>query len=288
MWAFFSFWFICLLCFVVAWKARYKFHNVIRDSLSHPKKLSKNFLSFMPIVACMSLTTITAIHSLQEGYGVPTGIPPLPSDPFGALFSLTYASIIEEIGFRLGPIGAFLVLYLFWTKRETIIGLSFLQMIKTSLLVVLYPEKRRTAFDSITVIDSGIRTGISIAEWIVLLLTSALFGLSHYPLSAGWELGKITTSFIDGLIFGVVYLMYGAHASILLHWFRNYYLYIYYFLALKFFPILFPMVAIIEIITFGYNISFFHFPSLGELGWLILIVFIIYKKFIIRFFHKRS
>ena len=36
-------------------------------------------------------------------------------------------------------------------------------------------------------------------------------------------MGKITTAFLAGLVFGIMYVSYGAYASILLHWFFNYY-----------------------------------------------------------------
>lgn len=70
---------------------------------------------------------------------------------------------------------------------------------------------------------NGFPWGISPVEWILILLTSVIFGLAHFLAGSGWEVGKISTAFLAGLVFGIVFVAYGAYASILLHWFFNYY-----------------------------------------------------------------
>jgi hypothetical protein len=49
-----------------------------------------------------------------------------------------------------------------------------------------------------------------------------VFGLAHFLSGGGWEIGKVTTAFLAGFVFAIVYVAYGAYAPILLHWFFNY------------------------------------------------------------------
>jgi len=107
-------WGVFAFCFVAAWRFREEFHEVIEKGFSRPiKKLFDNWLFAMPVITSMLLTAVIAIHSFQEAHGVPTGDIPLPSNSFEALFELSYAALIEEIGFRVTPIGAYVISYLF-------------------------------------------------------------------------------------------------------------------------------------------------------------------------------
>ncbi len=78
-------------------------------------------------------------------------------------------------------------------------------------------------------------------------------------IGGGWETGKSISTFIDGLAFGLVYLLYGVQAPILLHWFFNYYISGYgaYGLALDFYPTISPIFLLIFLGTL----------ILGVLGW---------------------
>jgi hypothetical protein len=66
--------------------------------------------------------------------------------------------------------------------------------------------------------------GIHWSEWILLFLTSSLFGIAHI-ISGGtdWGVGKAFTAAISGFALGFVFLSYGAYAAILLHWFFDFY-----------------------------------------------------------------
>jgi hypothetical protein len=60
-------------------------------------------------------------------------------------------------------------------------------------------------------------------EYATILVSSLIFGLAHFLLGAGWEVGKISTAFLAGIVFAFAYVEYGFHISILLHWFFNCY-----------------------------------------------------------------
>jgi hypothetical protein len=262
-------WGVFAFCLVAAWEFRENFHEVIKKGFSRPiKKLFDNWLFVMPVITSMLLTAVIAIHSFQEAHGVPTGDIPLPSNSFETLFELSYAALIEEIGFRVTPIGAFLIIYLFWVGRKNAVTLSLGQRLKLFLMAPLFPDEAKKMVGVKTVSDFGVRGGISLGEWVMVFFTSIVFGLAHYLSGGGWEIGKITSASVVGLAMGLTYLLYGAQASILLHWFFNYYNYAYYF-ASELYTSVFITFVMIDFITI----------ILGVLGWLAVMVLGLYKIF---------
>jgi len=248
------------LCFASAWMFRESLHSVIRKGFSHPfSQLFNNNLFAMPIITSMLFIAFIIIHVFL---GVPTGPGPFepsedPLQPFKDFFAVTYSPLVEEIGFRVIPIGIFLIAYLFVIGRERVGTLLGGEFLKVLFLIPLYPDKAKELLGVRTVREFGIR-GISLAEWIMIIFTSVAFGLVH--IGGGWEAGKSISASINGLAFGLVYLLYGVQAPILLHWFFNYYLSGYgaYGLALDFYPIISPIFLLIFLGTL----------ILGVLGWI--------------------
>jgi len=262
-------WGVFAFCFIAAWEFRENFHEVIEKGFSRPiKKLFDNWLFAMPIITSMLLTAVIAIHSFQEAHGVPTGDIPLPPNRFEALFELSYAALIEEIGFRVTPIGAFLIIYLFWVGRKNAVTLSLGQRLKLFITAPLFPDEAKKMVGVKTVSDFGVRGGISLGEWVMVFFTSIVFGLAHYLSGGGWEIGKATSASVVGLAMGLTYLLYGVQASILLHWFFNYYNYAYYFASELYTSVLMTSV-LIDFITI----------ILGVLGWLAVMILGLYKMF---------
>jgi membrane protease YdiL (CAAX protease family) len=85
------------------------------------------------------------------------------------------------------------------------------------------PELAKAKMGYRNVRADGFPRGISPVEWVLILLTSLVFGLAHFLAGSGWEAGKVSTAFLAGFVFAIMYVAYGAYASILLHWFFNYY-----------------------------------------------------------------
>ncbi len=246
------------ICLIAAWKSRENFLKVVRKGLSHPTKgLFNNFLFVMPILASMLLTMVIGISSLQEIAGVPTGGITPEENPFKTLLGLTYAPIIEEISFRITPFATFLIIYLFLVGKSSITKSSFGQRVKLVFLAILNPDKAKRVVGVKTVSEFGVKDGITKGEWFMIILTSFIFGLAHYISGSGWGPGKISTAFIDGLALALVYLIYGAYAPILLHWFRNYYLQVFY-IAVDVYPA----------ITSFYAFILFATLTLGSVGWI--------------------
>jgi len=216
----------------------------------------------------MMLVAVIAIQSFQEAGGIPTGEPPLPENSFEAFFVVSYAALAEEIGFRVTPIGAFLIIYLFWVGRKNAVTLSLGQRLKLFFMAPLFPDEAKRMVGVRTVGDFGVRGGINLGEWVMVFFTSIVFGLAHYLPGGGWEVGKITSASVVGLGMGLMYLLYGVQAPILLHWFFNYYNYAYYVASELYTPVLITFV-LIQFITI----------ILGILGWLAAVTLGLRKMF---------
>ncbi len=251
---FFGLWVVFAASFVAAWRFRKSLSTVIRKSIHKPtRKLFSNCLFAMPIINSMTLIGVIIIQSIQETGGIPTGTAPSHGDAFMVLFERSYASVIEEIGFRLIPIGAFLILYLFITKKKDV-TLSWKQNIKLFFAAILSPDSAKRMVGAKTVEEHGLRGGISLGEWGVVIFTSVVFGLAHFNPGVSWEIGKVTSAAFTGFAIGLTYLLYGAQAPIIMHWFFNVYSTTYSLLS-DLYPTMAPVVNAIWLITLAVGIA---------------------------------
>ncbi len=153
-----------------------------------------NWLAVMPLVASSLLVIVLLLSLLQALFSVSTGSLGT-TDPAVLFPSLALAPIAEEVGFRisvLGLVAGVLVAVKFGdtiAHGAKVTNLSELGIFFSAFISPGY-AKERAGLPSIR--TSGLK-GISISEWIFLFLTA--------------------------IVFGLVYLAYGAYADILLHWF---------------------------------------------------------------------
>lgn len=224
LWCFFA------LCFAISWRVRKSLHGVVRKIFSQPfRKIFDNWLLTMPIIASALYVAVIGIVSLQDLFNVPTGSIPNPTSDTGVFtlyLNLSYAPLIEEIGFRIIPIGLALLVLLFLKRSTNRVDLSSWQRFKVLVFSFLYPEGAKNIVGAKTVAANGLE-GISKGEWSIILITSLLFGVAHITSGIGWEIGKLTSTFVQGFVLAIVYVAYGFQAPILLHWFFNYYFYTY-------------------------------------------------------------
>jgi len=259
--AFVSLLLIYILCFILAWKQRNGFHQVISGFSSKQVDLSlKNFLSAMPVLSSLTYVVVVSIHFFEESHGIPVGEPPVPTDPLLAFFQLTASPLMEEIIFRILPTGVFLIVSLLTLQRKRTSAMVWQERLKFSLLCIISPENAKKRLGLKTVEDSGFSAGIRFDEWVMVLFTAALFGFSHYFFTSTWNVGKIASAFVQGLVMGLSYLVYGIHAPILIHWYFNYYFYAYGLAA-----IVHPNLAILN--SLNQRLT----SVLGVLGLLIMI-----------------
>lgn len=263
---FFGLWAAITASFVFAWKLKDSFHTVVKNGLVQPtRKLFNSCLFAMPVLNSMMLIAVLLIQSLQEAGGIPTGAPSIPANQFEALVDLSYASVVEEVIFRLVPIGAFVIVYVFWAGKN-IATASRTDLLKIFVLAPFFPDKAKQWAGAKTVKENGVLSGISIGEWGMVFITAAIFGLAHFNPGVSWELGKITSSATVGLVLAVIYIVYGIQASIIMHWFFNAFTDTFIILA-DFYPATAPIVSVISVTTY----------ILGAAGYLLVAAYGINK-----------
>jgi len=251
-------WIVYSLCFIAAWKWRESFHDVIRKSFSRPSRgLFGNFLFIMPLLSSMVLTAVFAMISSQEFVGVPTGQPSFPQDiPVQEIFlNAGYSPVVEELGFRIVPMGLFTMLYVL-SAGKNVAGKG----LRLLVAALFYPEGAKRIAGLRNVGEHGIWRGINGGEWAMILATSVIFAFAHIITGTGWQVGKVTSVFVQGFFFAITYLAYGFEAPILLHWFFNYYLF--FFdpdVVAKFFLTTDPLLQFMELVILG----------MGGFGWIV-------------------
>jgi hypothetical protein len=219
-------WCVFALCFGAAAKSRESLVGKSRETLfGTAKSLFQNNLLAMPAIASMLLVAILALYYLQNQVGIPTG-EPSQGEPLLDFIWFSRAPLVEEIVFRIIPIGAFLATYIPLAGRKVTLAFSPSQRLKLSVLSILQPDRAKEMVNLKTINKYGLLGGMLGAEWMMVALTALLFGFAHYL--GGWGPGKISQAAISGAVFAVAYLYYGVQAPILLHWFFNYYFNVFY------------------------------------------------------------
>ncbi len=216
-------WLVYLGAFSLAWSDRPRFPFSLRNLLlGRLDIIHSNYLAIMPQLASLVLAAIIFLQSLQESAGVQTG-GLRPEPPVVLFLAVSYAPLAEEFSYRITTMGFLSGLLFFSRMRRHSLGRGRPGAGRVLLLTMWKPEAAKELLGFNTIQNSGIRRGISLFEWVLLVITSVAFGAVHYLAGGGWEIGKISTAALSGFAMGLVYLRYGAYAPILLHWFFNYY-----------------------------------------------------------------
>ncbi|MCX8182429.1 MAG: CPBP family glutamic-type intramembrane protease [Candidatus Methanomethyliaceae archaeon] len=208
---------IFALSFWSAFFSNNKFCAVIKDLFVRGdlNEVRRNFLILMPGASSAMLLITTALNVLGERAGAGVGGPSF-SDPFSEIFTLSYAVISEEIGFRLVPILVPIAIYLLFKTRNSIRGMPRRVKIFMTLAAVLKPESYRRR------IGSGADHTLTVLKTLLIVASSIMFSYAHI-LFGSWGWGKVPSTFIAGLVIGYFSVRYGFDSAILLHWFFNYY-----------------------------------------------------------------
>ncbi len=176
--------------------------SAIRSALANGSSdLFSNPLLAMLIALGSTTIAIGILDRIQTGSGIPTGS--LKGDPLILFVSVTFAPLREEIGFRVALIGAVAL----------ILGLR--SSMKTALRALWRPSAILAGRPG----DLTNRVGLT----LILVVSSAFFGLAHYISGGGWEIGKVSEAAFAGIVLGYLYIRYGIQAAILLHWGVNYF-----------------------------------------------------------------
>ncbi len=200
-------WSIYLLLLVVALSGPSKnFLSAISDLL-HLTPNGTKWNSAFNVARMFSILVvlITLIDFFQERAGIPTGSLP-EADPIVKFVILSYAPLVEEIGFRVTIIGLTAIVLL--KGRQLGSKAVYVLWSPAKYLKLFLKEEYKSAFRYVLV---------------AVAVSAVFFGAAHVLYGAGWKLGKVTTSTLAGLGLGWLYLEYGFAAAVLLHWSFNYF-----------------------------------------------------------------
>jgi len=145
------------------------------------------------------------IDTTQQLVGIKTVLPPIENDLL-QLLSVTFAPIIEEIGFRVILVG--IPLFLLYSHRAS----------------------AKHFFKSLWNPSANLPITSSKNAIIVIVVVGVFFGASHV-MSEQWGEGKFAQAAMSGIILGWVYYRYGFVASVLIHWATNYMIFSYGYLV---------------------------------------------------------
>jgi len=177
-------------------------YSAIRSALSNgATDLFSSPMLAMLIALGATTLVIGIMDRIQTGAGIPTGA--LKGDPLLLFVSVTFAPLREEFGFRVALIG-FVALLL---GLRSSWGTALKALWRPSVILVGRPG------------DLVNKSGLA----LMLVLSSAFFGLAHYVSGGGWAIGKVSEAAFAGVVLGYLYILYGIHIAILLHWGVNYF-----------------------------------------------------------------
>lgn len=210
---FLFFWLIYLTCFLFCLLkpvslTRLTFLKIRQGPTSTNTQISQSIGSGLPhnylfiTISWFSLYFVLSIliDIVQQLFGITLGNP-LTHNPLLSFFYLSAAPLNEEIFFRVILMGLPLFMIFIPVGRG-----KFL-----STLNHPYPNIQESR---------GKYTTIGV--FIIIVLNSFVFGLSHVIFGGGYEIGKISQAALGGLIIGWIYYRYGFASAITFHWISNY------------------------------------------------------------------
>lgn len=165
--------------------------------------------AFIPFLLLMSVVIVF----IEQAMGVKIGGKFISSDfssaPYSTYLALIYAPFVEELGFRIIPLGALVfceAIYVAAKKNSKQYG-STARLLAYSFIL---PGKLRR--------EMGLKMGA--LEITGVIATSVLFGYAHYYFGA-WDPGKIAQAALVGAFLAIGFIEFGPYVDIIMHWFFN-------------------------------------------------------------------
>ncbi len=194
---------VYLACLAFASLQRERLGSAVRGSLSRGAGALTSSPLVVVIVSIGFLTfTASMIDLLVSSAGAPIGGP--SGDPFELLLGISFAPLVEEVGFRVLLIGVVALI------------LSLARPWRTALAALWRPSKAIEGF--------AVGSGASLIIWAATSFSAVTFGACHVVCGGGsWDIGKLPEAVYGGLVLGYLYVRYGLHVSVLAHWGVNYF-----------------------------------------------------------------
>ncbi len=129
-----------------------------------------------------------------------------PQDPLAELWSLTYAPLVEEVGFRVVMIGVVAAI------------LSLDRGVRGFLKSLWRPA---------AAYEGRASPGTKYFVVFLMAMSSLVFGYEH--VLGGWTAGKLVEATYGGVVLAYLYVKYGFYMSVLAHWGIDYFASVYSF-----------------------------------------------------------
>jgi hypothetical protein len=191
----------CLFLGIAVWQRqrpvsaiRSSFRQGVSSLMSSPFLvviIGTGFLSFSAYL----IDNIVA--STGTGIGGPIG------DPLNIFVGFTTAPLVEEFGFRMLLIGVVALI------------LSIGRPWRDALGALWRPSRALEGF--------AVGTGGTIILWAATAFSAVTFGACHVFCGTTWDIGKFPEAAFGGLVLGVLYVKYGFHVAVLVHWGIDYF-----------------------------------------------------------------
>jgi len=166
------------------------------------RTLSSNSTIFYGAMTTFGLFLSLVVIAIERNFGIPIGGGGIVnnSEKYLSYINLIYAPFVEELGFRIIPLGIYaMVLVSLYRPFKKDVLLSFLA-----------PGYVRRKY--------GLKLG-----WVgyaLIIITSAAFGYAHV-LFGVWDWGKFLQAALVGVILAFGYLEFGIFVDVPMHWFYN-------------------------------------------------------------------
>ena len=200
--AFIILWSIYLILFTICFIGPKKnFMRTLTSLLTHGIDNEKpsamvNMITWFSILVIASIL----VEMTQDQLGIAIEPPEFPNQLI-QFFDITFAPIVEEIGFRVLLIG--LPLFAMFAHKNSLV-LFFKSL--------WHPSRNLTITNNRTAIALIITVGI-------------FFGLAHIISGEPWSIGKFAQASVAGTIIGWIYFRFGLAPAILVHWATNFFVF---------------------------------------------------------------
>ncbi len=154
---------------------------------------------------------LTILDIAQTRGGLPTG--QLTGDPLYLFLGITMAPLTEELGFRFALVGVPVFLVAVASSRS----------LRTAVRALWRPSAAWDEGEPLQTSRPPAYPLTKVFAYSLLVVSSVVFGLAHYFSNSGWDVGKISQASIAGVALAYLYIRYGFHTSVLLHWGVNYF-----------------------------------------------------------------
>ncbi len=220
-----------LACVILALKQGIGFWRSLRGAATqgYEALFTNPMAAMMVLLGATSLVTLL-VDTAQNSAGISTGS--LTGDPFSLLVDFTLAPLLEETSFRLIMIGVpvlvlGLVMFREFSPRKIVKALWRPSSLwdadeADDIETVASFETTGPSLFPARAEDSTKIRAIRPVVYAFLVLSSIMFGYAHYASGSGWGPGKISEAALAGLALGYLYIKYGLHTSLLLHWSIDY------------------------------------------------------------------